>query len=389
MSGENAVDLPRAGSAPQGLRPAAIVLAILVGGLLLRYWVFLYSGGKPGFDSYLESLCVWDCNWYGSIVEGGYDATVGLHHFPEQANWAFFPLYPSLVWVVTSLTGLPVLPGGFILSNAFAFAAALASRPLFGAASRAWWLFTVGLLIGPFSYLFSTLYSESLFILLTVLALLALKRSDYLGAAIAGALLSATRPTGVLFVFAVLTQMLVDHRRAGGSWRSFPMRVLGDVNLLLPLFLAPLGLFIYMAYLHVHVGDALAFAHVQRSWGRALGDPFSTLASAIGSTFTLDQGVMLRHVWAWAAVIGLVLSGVLLLRGKPAAAVFCALCLLASLATGVGSMVRFVAGLAPLGMVMGELLGRWRLLAWGSGGVAVLAGLAMTLGRLNESAVAM
>src|SRR5690606_18536658 len=111
-------------------------------------------------------------------------------------------------WAFSSLTGLPVLPSGFVLSNAFIFAAALCARPLFGAQATAYWLFVVGLLMGPFSFLFSMLYSESLFILLTVLGLVALQRSHYLAAAVAGALLSATRPTGVLFVFAILVQML-------------------------------------------------------------------------------------------------------------------------------------------------------------------------------------
>lgn len=371
------------------LRPLAIVAFVLLCGLLLRYGVSLYAGGEPSFDAYLDSLCIWSCEWYQSIATAGYDTATGLHGRADRANWAYFPLYPSLVWLLKTLTGLPVLVSGFILSNAFVFAAALVSRPLFGDAVRAYWLFVVTLLMGPFSFLFSTLYSESLFILLTSLALVALQRSNYLAAAAFGALLSATRPTGVLFVFAILTQMLVDHLRAGGNWRSFPGRVLGDANLLLPLFFAPLGLFLYMAYLHFHVGDALAFAHIQRSWGRALDSPLSTLADVFGSALTLDYHVMVRHAWAWAAIIGLGLTAALFARGKPAAAVFCLLCILVSLATGVGSMVRFVAGLAPLGMVAAELLGRWKPLAYLSFLVAVLIGLVLTLGRLNQSTFVM
>lgn len=389
MTGEHAVDHPRTGSRFLGLWPAAAVAALLAAGLLLRYGVFLHSGGAPGFGNYLDSLCIWSCDWYSSIATGGYDPALGLHDLPDRANWAYFPLYPLSVWLLSTVTGLPVLASGFLLSNAYVFAAGLLSRPLFGSQAAAYWLFVTALLMGPFSFLFSMLYSESLFILLTIVALVALKRSDYLGAAVVAALLSATRPTGVFFVFAILTQMLVDHRRQGGSWLGFPARLLGDVNLLLPLFLAPLGLFAYMTYLHVHVGDALAFAHIQRSWGRALDNPIATLGGAIGSAFTLDYDVMIRHVWAWAAMVGLALSGALFLRGKPAAAVFCSLCLLVSLATGIGSMVRFVAGLAPLGMVAAELCGRWKPLAVAAGALAVLAGLAMTLGRLNQSIVAM
>ena len=382
MLGENAVGLPGAGSVLLRLRPVAILTAILIAGVLLRYAVFLQVGGAPGFGNYLDSVCVWDCHWYDSIITGGYDPVPGLHGRPSDANWAFFPLYPTLVWALKTLTGLPVLVIGFVFSNALVLAAALASRPLFAQAQGAWWLFATTLLAGPFSFLFSTLYSESLFILLTILGLVALQRSSYLAAAAACALLSATRPTGVLFVFAIFAQMLVDHLRVGGSWRSFPARVLGDVKLVLPLFLAPLGLFVYMAFLYVQTGDALAFAHVQRSWGRGLANPFSTLAEVFGSALTIDYFALILHSWAWAAIIGLALSGALFLRGKPAAGLFCLLCIMVSLSTGVGSMVRFVVGLVPLGMVAAELLSPARLLVIP---LALLIGPVLYVGWMNKS----
>ena len=85
------------------------------------------------------------------------------------------------------------------------------------------------------------------------------------------------------------------------------------------------------------------------------------------------------------ALIGLALSYALRLRQRLPEAIFCALSLLVSLSTGIGSMTRFVAGLVPLGMVASELLVRWRWLAWLGLIVAIVLDAAVTLGWFNRS----
>ena len=51
---------------------------------------------------------------------------------------------------------------------------------------------------------------------------------------------------------------------------------------------------------------------------------------------------------------------VLLARGRIAEGVFSIGVMLVSMTAGTGSMVRFAAGLLPLGMVLCEMLSRWR-----------------------------
>ena len=50
-----------------------------------------------------------------------------------------------------------------------------------------------------------------------------------------------------------------QHR--AGTLRRVPVTVLSQI--LLPIALAPLGIFAFMAYLRWHMGDGLAFIHVQ------------------------------------------------------------------------------------------------------------------------------
>ncbi len=360
------------------------MLGLLLAGLAWRYALFLWSGRAGGLGEFIEAHCVWDCTWYSSIIDAGYQTAVGTLQQPERANWAFFPLYPMLAGIIVHVFGATPPIAGFILSNGAIAVTAVVARPLLGSA-RAYWFFVAALLIGPFSVLFSSLYTESLFILLTVLAVLALRRSNYLAAAGWICLLSATRINGVLMVFALAAQIVVDHRQSGGRWRDLPLAAMKNSRIVLAIVLAPLGLFAFMAFLWFHTGDALAFSHIQRSWGREFEGPISAIGNVIAGGLSLEYFSLLRWSWVVAAGIGLALTGVLAARKRWPEALFCGLSLLVALSTGVGSMVRFVAGLAPLGMVMSDLLSRSQWLAWPALAASFALGSAATLGWFNGS----
>lgn len=369
---------PNAASSERWPTRTALVIALALAGLGWRLALYLLTGRPGGPIGFIEAHCVWDCEWYTALIENGYQREVGMGAQAERANWAFFPLYPMLVGSLVHGLGLSPAIAGFVLSNAMTIAAAVQARPLLDT-ERSYWFFVATLMIGPFSVLFSSLYTESLFVLLTVLTLLALRRSNYLLAAGWIALLSATRITGVLMVFALAVQVIVDHRNQRGRWRDLPMRVLRDKDLLLAIFLAPVGLFAYMAFLWVHMGDALAFSHLQRSWERDLIGPLAAINGVISGGFRFEYQSLLEWSWLLAGLGGLVLCYVLRLRGRVAEAVFCAIALIVSLSTGVSSMMRFVAGLVPLGMVTSDLVTRWRWLTWLGLAVAVVLNAAITL----------
>ncbi len=374
---------------PSPPRTVLLVAALALFGIALRYAVFVWIEGSSGLAAYVEAMCVWDCTWYRTIAEEGYDLAPGVRYRTGGANWAFFPLSPLLAGLGARLTGLPVVTIGFLLSNLYATAAVLAARPLFDGNHRAYWLYAAMVLVGPFSFLFSSLHTEALFILLTTLAFVALRKSNYVAAGAAVALLSATRLTGVLLTVAMLIGAVIDHRRAGTSWRELPWRLFGDRRLLLGLALAPVGVIAYMAYLRLHVGDGLGFLHIQRAWGRWLGNPLESL-QLLGNTGVWRSAAGMVHAsWAVAAILGLLLSAVLVLRRRVPEAIFCALVIAVSLAGGTTSMVRFVAGLAPLGMVVAELLAAPLFIRVAALGASTTAGVVLTVGWLKASLLVM
>jgi hypothetical protein len=308
-------------------------------------------------------MCVWDCYWYGDIARHGYQAYPEVRNFGGPggiANWAFFPLYPLLLaalgWV------LPFNPAmlGAILSPLLTFGAVLAGRSLFGGNRRGYILVAALLLCGPFSFYFATAYSESLFLLLTVLAFVAVGRRNYGAAGIFGALLSATRTVGVLFVFAVALEILRDLGAGRRPWRVL-RPLLGRPDMLFALLAVPLGIFAFTLWLHAVTGDSLAFVHIQRGWDRHFVNP--VLAVWHGLTQT-GEGILPLPLLAIASLAGLALCGVLALRRRWAEALFCALSIGLALFNGLESMIRFVAALAPLYAVLASELARYRPLFW-------------------------
>ena len=121
-----------------------------------------------------ESLCRWDCSWYQTVAERGYDALPGLRAVqPGTANWAFFPVFPLLVSAWTYLTSMGFALSAVLLNNALGMAAALL---LYGYASD-----RIGahvalpaslcFVFSPFSFYLSVPYTEALFNALSVAAL--------------------------------------------------------------------------------------------------------------------------------------------------------------------------------------------------------------------------
>lgn len=337
-----------------------IPLAAAVVGLVIRYLAYAATVDGATLANFADGLCRWDCHWYVHLAEVGYDG------FPTPkllngGNWAFFPLYPVLVGLLIKLTALPTMVVATATSIALSVGATRIAWPLLGRSLPAYTLFSVFLLAGPFSIYFTTFYTEVLFLFLTVCVFAALKRRRFLLAGLFAAGLSATRIVGVFIVFAILVEVWLDHRERGGSWRDFIPAVLRRPDLLLGFALAPFGLFAYMAFLHLHMGDALAFQHVQRAWGRPFGLPPVFVWNALASAPKAGWLPTPSQLLGVTTVLAYVLCAVLIVRKRFAMATYSLIALTLPLFAGMASMLRFVSGLAPMPLLLCELLGRNRI----------------------------
>lgn len=322
---------------------AAIAVLVLV--RLAAYWAL----ARP-FGGLAQAMCRMDCNWYVHAARHGYDRAPFGNAHGDAADWAFFPLYVLLMRGVSAATGLGFAAGGVAVSSlcfgAFLFVSTfyrMRTRPEGSVAG--WMLFAA---CYPFGVYFSAPYTESLYLFLSAGALLALRKGDALGAGAWSALLSATRPTGIVMTPLIAWECARREWRAaspgGRDWRDTLARALP------PVALAPLGLFGFMAFLYWRTGDALAFSHVQIAWDRAPGNPLVNLVDGFrawdwANLRDLGRPQSQSYCAAWA-VLGFAAGAWLAWRRRYGEAFLCLAPLLMALGTGLYSMPRYLSGSA-------------------------------------------
>jgi Gpi18-like mannosyltransferase len=211
-----------------------------------------FIGG--GLTNYLHAPYLWgwsnfDGEHYLNIAQNGYG-------YGEQA---FFPLYPWLIKSISTFLGHSLFSYnliGLVLSNTTFFIAlwGLYKLARLDYDENVTTLFLLLLLFFPTSFYFGSVYTESLFLALTVWSFYFARKKRWFSASILGGVSSATRVLGI-FLFPVLLIEFWSGKEKK-NWRD-----------LLPLLIIPLGLFSYMYYSYVNFDDPLKFVHVLPTFG--------------------------------------------------------------------------------------------------------------------------
>jgi hypothetical protein len=258
----------------------------------------------------------WDASWYLVIAHYGYRPDLGALTAPRAA---FFPLYPLGLRAVSDLGAPPALAGVLVSLVALALAlyglhrltalefgrAGAASAGPVGAheAARLAVLLTA---FAPMAFFLSAVYSESLFLALSVGLFWSARRGRWAIAGALGALACATRSAGVVLLLPALILYLYGPREdrapdlqatalaadQSGARARAAVR-LGRALLpryrprrdLMWLALTPAGLAAYVAYLGLAGGDPLAPFHAQGMWGRHFAGPYVGIWDGLKAAF--------------------------------------------------------------------------------------------------------
>lgn len=140
----------------------------------------------------------WDGQWYRLVAEHGYPAELPRSDDGEVLpnQWAFYPLYPTIVGGVMAVTGLSFGLAGVLVSMAFALAGFALLYGWVVRHTRSRWTGTLAILsvmLTPASFIFQATYTESLTLLLVVSFLYLLSSRRYLTAVPVVLLLGLTR----------------------------------------------------------------------------------------------------------------------------------------------------------------------------------------------------
>ncbi|MEI6291927.1 MAG: mannosyltransferase family protein, partial [Chloroflexota bacterium] len=235
-----------------------------------------YWDANPNMP-FISMWAKWDSQYYVDIAENGY-----WYRPEQQSNVAFFPLYPLLMRLTARVVG-DVALAGFLLSNVAFLGVLLFLYKLTeleldsDSAKRS--VFYLALF--PSSFFFSSVYPESLFLLLALATMYFARRHMWIWASLIGMFASATQNLGVLLWLLVMWEWL---RVQGWSLKTLHKK-LSWINLMIgfrqhwfDLFIIaiiPLGLIAYVYFLQRNFERPLAFLETQLAWGRQNVGPVS------------------------------------------------------------------------------------------------------------------
>jgi Mannosyltransferase (PIG-V) len=287
-------------------------------------------------------LARWDSFWYADIVKEGYEG----RNDGAQHNVVFYPLYPMIVGAVAGVFRCDPLMAGSGVSLAALLAAIvvlglLAREEGFdaGATARA-------LLWFPTAFFFAAVYTESLFLLVTVASLLAARRGRYGVAALFGLLAGLCRPTGFLLAIP-LAWPLLEKR---------PVRIDRQSLAILFAAISPLlGLGSFLLFVRLRLGDAMLPFEIQNSgWLHHFSWPWRPI---IRGWFWAPR--LQFQVAATLAFFGL--AALLWKRHRAYALYIAGTLLMACMSGTVMSVPRFDLALFPAFFILGEALRKSRL----------------------------
>ncbi|MGE5199337.1 MAG: mannosyltransferase family protein, partial [Rhodospirillaceae bacterium] len=224
-----------------------------------------------------DTFARYDSGWYFGIARHGYEFVEG-----GRSNLAFFPVYPLLMRYVglalgggrqnLYLAGVIISWVAYVLAMVMLFRLGRTYLPR-AAAERA----VIFASVFPFAFFYGVVYSEALFLLLTVTAFYGFRTQRWWLGAAAGALVSATRVNGIL----ILPALAILAWQTAGKDPAARKRALAAVALV------PVGLVLYSVYVGTLSGSYLEWSYSIMRWNYTIaGSPISAFVGMLTELMT-------------------------------------------------------------------------------------------------------
>lgn len=166
--------------------------------VLIRIFIFVFTAlaHEKNISNFASLWIVWDSDWYISIAKDWYQK-IG----ENAVAIVFYPLYPTLIKVTSFfINDLPLF--GLLVSFLFSIIASilLFEVTLLDFNKRIATKAVFFLNIFPTSYFLQAIYTESLFLSISLLCFLLLRKGKLLGAGLAGMFATLTRINGLFLI---------------------------------------------------------------------------------------------------------------------------------------------------------------------------------------------
>lgn len=263
------------------------------GVIVLHFSLWAATSSQEGLK-WGQFLNHWDSAWYDSIIQNGY----------EEARFAFYPLYPLLVKVIATSVGhlKNSALAGAIFSTLlfFGFVATTMHlsrlsdsrlRGLYPENHFSWLL----LILSPASYVFFSHHTESLFLLLSLLAFQYGARGRWLPASIFAGLCALTKNQGIFVAITV------------GLWTSFSSNERNPFRNFALSGLVSGSLFaLYPLYQWMTIGEPFAFVKTQYTWRPEMNLASYVKTLGFGNPWqNTNTSSIARYLFFWMLVVTL------------------------------------------------------------------------------------
>ncbi|MBU2577822.1 hypothetical protein KKA69_03235 [Patescibacteria group bacterium] len=318
----------------------ALISLSFVADCLPKRHNFLYNDGRKMINPrFFWKTANFDGIHYLNIARNGY----GMH---EQA---FFPLYPEIIKKTAPIFAGKDLIAGLVISNLSFIALLFLFYKLIKLDfdDRTAKKTIIFLVLFPASFFFGMVYTEGLFLLLSVASFYLARKRRWLLSGILGALAANTRLIGI-FLFPALFYEFFFQKTEEKKKMSYLKA--------LPLFIVPMGLFYYMNFLKLRYNDSLLFFRFQPQKLILIYQVFYRYFKMILTT-TLDP--LYFAVWMELLVaIGFLTLGILAYKRKirPSYLIFALLSYLVTTLTGTfSSLPRYALAFFPCFILLGTI----------------------------------
>lgn len=187
--------------------------------------------------------------WSFGNFDGVHYLGIAKDAYAYQFTQVFFPFYPLLIKLLSTLTGNLIISALLISNTAFLIGLMIFFKLLsrvFDEKVALWSI--IFALVFPTSFYFGAIYTEGIFFLMIITSFYLLEKNRILAASLIGSLASATRLVGIFMGPSLFT------KRA-------------KMNLM-PLLIVPLGFLAYVIYLKLAFNNPLYFLSAQTIFGQ-------------------------------------------------------------------------------------------------------------------------
>lgn len=316
------------------------------------YCIFVEQGDQMPFSKILSLWMKWDANNYVRIAQGYKSYTVE----GTYTTLVFYPLYSWFVRIVASIVRNYQAAGLITSAVATSFAVVYLYKLVcmdYGknVAQKA----VVLTLVFPFGFFYSSIMSESVFFLTSVMTLYYTRKHNWALAGICGFFAALSRSVGVFLIFPATAEFLEETK----FFENFTTKLSLIVKKWLWLLLLPLGTCVYLLINYYVAGDALFFLKLEKNIWHQSAQPFFKTVGTIWGVLENGYSVSTRFsafipgLIILFAVYGIMLYGIRRHRSMYSVWIFVYLIINTAMSWPL-SLCRYLSCCIPVYIILGD-----------------------------------